>query len=474
MLPVNAKKPFLSSEVCAMFNCMPDGVYITDSRGHTIFVNSSYERISGIKKDLLLDKHMETLIAEGYFKQSASLKVLSGRSCVSIMESFRGTLCLVTGSPVFGKDGQIDFVITTVRPMDELNQLLSKLERAEELNKQYSMEIENLKQHIFHQGDVIGNDPKMRTIYELVDKIASTDTTILLLGETGVGKEILAKHIHSRGNRKKGPFIKINCSAIPEPLFESELFGYESGAFTGAIRKGKPGLLELANDGVLLLDEIGDMTLSSQAKLLRVLQEKTAYRIGGTKPYQFNAKIISATNKDLQHLIRENRFREDLYYRLSVVPIRIPPLRERGKDLIIFAHRFMKDFNARFETNCHFTLSAYQALERYPWPGNIRELRNFIERVVLTCSESPVNEQIIRRMLGEPDPKCLSEDIETDLPTAMAELEKKLLTKALLSTKNTREAAKKLGISQSGVVRKAKRHGIEIPSSSSLIQNEIN
>lgn len=453
---------FLSPDIRHMFDCMPDGIYITDNRGNTIFVNSSYERISGIKKDLLLHKHMEELIEEGYFAQSASLRVLEKNCSVSIMESFKGTLCLVTGSPVFNEKEEIDFVITTVRPMDELNQLLSKLERAEELNKHYSLEIENLKQHIFRQGDVIGNDPKVRAIYELIDKIAFTDTTILLLGETGVGKEILAKHIHSRGNRKAGPFIKINCSAIPEPLFESELFGYESGAFTGAVRKGKAGLLELANDGVLLLDEIGDMTLSSQSKLLRVLQEKSAYRIGGTKPYSFNAKIISATNRDLQQLVREKKFREDLYYRLSVVPVKIPPLRERGKDLIIFADRFIKDFNARFQTQCRFDLSAYQALEQYPWYGNIRELRNFIERIVLTCSQTDINGEIIHSLLGEAEKKPSFDEGHLSLPSAIMQLEKKLLTEALLSSKNTREAAKKLGISQSGVVRKSKRYQIEI------------
>ncbi|WIV13058.1 sigma 54-interacting transcriptional regulator [Proteiniborus sp. MB09-C3] len=459
----NDKDKYLNDIAKSMLNSMQDGIYITDKNGYTLFVNEAYERISGLKREQLIGKHMVDLIMLGYFDDSASLKVLRENKPMSIIDNFEGgRRCLVTSSPVYDKEGNILLIITNLRYMTELHDLQAKLEMTEELNSKYSCEINELRKENINRDNIIGNSKSMKLVYETIDRISEVDTTVLILGETGVGKEVIAKEIHKRSLRKSGPFIKVNCASIPDTLFESELFGYEKGAFTGAMNTGKPGLFELAEEGTILLDEIGEISLASQTKLLRVLQEKQTLRLGGTTPKEIDVRIIAATNKDLKDLVDKGKFREDLYYRLNVIPIRVPSLRERNEDIIFFAFHFLEEFNLKYKKNKSLNYKAYEILKSYYWPGNVRQLKNLIERIVLICPTEVIDETYINNILGNNNliNNYILEDNIT-LEEAVSDLEKQLIYKALRSHGSTRKAAEALGVSQPTVVRKAKRYNIK-------------
>ncbi len=453
---------YLNEATKSIFNSMQDGIYITDKNGYTIFVNDAYERISGLKREQLIGKHMVDLIMQGYFNDSASLKALRENKPMSIIDYFEGgRRCLVTSSPVYDKDKNILLVVTNLRYMTELHDLQAKLEMTEELNSKYSCELKELRKENINRDNVIGNSKKMNLIYETIDRIAEVDTTVLILGETGVGKEVIAKEIHKKSLRKNGPFIKVNCASIPDTLFESELFGYEKGAFTGAVNNGKPGLFELADEGTILLDEIGEISLASQTKLLRVLQEKQTMRLGGTTPKEINVRIIAATNKNLKDLVDKGKFREDLYYRLNIIPLTIPPLRERNEDIAFFAFHFLEKFNLKYDKNKSLTYKAYEALKSYYWPGNVRQLKNLIERFVLICPTEVIDETYINNILGNSNLiNNYTLDDNITLEKAVSDLEKQLIYKALRKHGNTRKAAEALGVSQPTIVRKASRYNI--------------
>jgi len=302
----------------------------------------------------------------------------------------------------------------------------------------------------------------MKKIIELSTRVARVDSTVLITGESGVGKEIIAKLIHRASKRSSGPLIRINCGAIPENLLESELFGYESGAFTGARKDGKPGMFELAEGGTLFLDEIGEMPFSLQVKLLRVLQEREIVRVGGTKPTKVDVRIVTATNSNLEEMVANGTFREDLYYRLNVVNIAIPPLRERVDDIPHLALHFIKKFNTKYNMNKKMTLEAIDRLCQYSWPGNVRELENLIERLVVMVREEEIGVQHLpdslqgRTEVDKGNVVSISEIVP--LKKALEEVEKQLLSKALHKYGSTRKVAKVLGINQSTVVRKANRY----------------
>ncbi|WP_352418602.1 sigma 54-interacting transcriptional regulator [Proteiniborus sp.] len=454
---------YLNDVTKSIFDSMHDGIYITDKNGYTIFVNDAYERISGLKREQLIGKHMVDLIMQGFFKDSASLKALRENKPMSIIDYFEGgRRCLVTSSPVYDKDKNILLVVTNLRYMTELHDLQAKLEMTEELNNKYSCELKELRKENINRDNVVGNSKKMNLIYETIDRISEVDTTVLILGETGVGKEVIAKEIHKRSLRKNGPFIKVNCASIPDTLFESELFGYEKGAFTGAMNNGKPGLFELADEGTILLDEIGEISLASQTKLLRVLQEKQTLRIGGTKSKDINVRIIAATNKNLKVLVDKGKFREDLYYRLNIIPITVPPLRERSEDIIFLAFHFLEEFNLKYNMKKSINYKAYEALKSYYWPGNVRQLKNLIERFVLICPSEVIDDTYINNILGKSslNNNCTLDENLT-LEDAVSSLEKQLIFKALKRYGSTRKAAEALGVSQPTVVRKANKYNIE-------------
>lgn len=449
----------LAVELNAIFESSYDGIYVTDSEGFTLRVNSAYLRITGLSLEQLIGKNIKDIVDQGLISESITSKVLERKERITIKQTIStGKEILVTGNPIFNNQGEIIRVVTNVRDMSELNVLQEKLDRSMELQAHYEREIYQLKNK--HEGEkkIIAKSRQMQNVIEMAERLSRVVTTVLIQGESGVGKELIAQLIHEKSSRSlKGAYIKINCGAIPGELLESELFGYDEGAFTGARKGGKAGLFEIADGGSIFLDEIAELPLNLQVKLLRVLQDKEFTRIGGSKPIMPDVRIISATNKDLYKMVKSKLFREDLYYRLNVVPIVIPPLRERREDIFPLTLYHMEQFSIEHGIKKEISPKTMECLMAYSWPGNIRELINTLERLVVT-----VDREIL-------EPHDLPQILQSDIPelhenksliNAVNSLEKKLIAKALMEHKTTRNAAKILGISQSCLIKKAKKCGI--------------
>lgn len=451
---------FRIKQLYDIIECSYDGIYITDGEANTIFLNRAYEKITGMKKKEMLGKNMKYLEKNGCISKSCTLIVLKCKKSITIQQSFKtGKKVLVSSSPIFDENGNITIVVTNVRDITELYELKEQLEKNKELTKKYYSQVEAMRNQLLNFSDIIAEDDKMLSILEVAKKVAKVDTTVLLLGETGVGKEVIAKYIHKNSKRSDKSFIKINCGAIPENLIESELFGYERGAFTGANKDGKIGLFELADTGTIFLDEVGELPLDMQVKLLRVLQEGEIKRVGGIKNIKVDVRIIAATNRNLEEMVKKKVFREDLYYRLNVIPIIILPLRERKLDIEPLIKHFLYMFNKKYDFNKQITSGAVDSLKKYDWPGNVRELKNIIERVVIMSH----GDKILRSDLPIKEVWSSSQQIGIEsrnitLKEAVENLEKNLIESAFEECGNVRAAAKELGIDASTLVRKRKKY----------------
>jgi PAS domain S-box-containing protein len=438
-----------------------DGIYITDGDANTILLNSSYEKITGMKKKEMLGKNMRYLEDNNYISRSGTLMVLKSGENVTIEQKFKtGKTVLVSSSPIFNKDGIITMVVTNVRNITELYELKEQLNKNRKLTEKYHYELEAIRKQLLKFSDIIAKDEKMLNILDMAKKVAKVDTTVLLLGETGVGKEKVAKYIHKNSSRCSKSFIKIDCGCVPCNLIESELFGYEKGAFTGASKDGKIGLFELADGGTIFLDEVGELPLDMQVKLLRVLQEGEIKKVGGTNTIKIDVRVIAATNRNLEEMVRKNMFREDLYYRLNVVPIKIIPLRERRGDIEPLIGHFMSIFNKKYNFRKVITRAAVESLRNYAWPGNVRELKNIIERVMIMStgdkilrSDIPIKEIWDNKKYDSGIAKK-----HITLREAVCDLEKSLIENAFERYGNVRDAARELGIDASTLVRKRKRY----------------
>jgi len=308
---------------------------------------------------------------------------------------------------------------------------------------------------------VVAYSVEMGRVLQLAAKVAPVNTTVLILGESGVGKEVVARFIHMSGPRRNGPFVNINCGAIPGSLLESELFGYEAGAFTGARREGKPGMIEMAAGGTLFLDEISELPTDLQVKLLQVIQERKLVRVGGVKPLNVDIRIIAATNRDLAAMVARGEFRADLFYRLNVVPITIPPLRERPDDVIPLIYHFLDRYNSAHGYKKVISEDAREVLTRYSWPGNVRELENLIERLVVTVEGDEITVRDLPRAIleegGVSQPHVVVGGI-MPLRQAVEEVERQLIQRALAEKRSTYSIARLLGVNQSTVVRKIRKY----------------
>lgn len=456
------EEKILAQELQDIIESSYDGIWITDGEGYTLHVNSAYERISGLKKEELLGRHMQELVDKGYFSDSVTLHVLKNKERATIIHEIRktGKRTLITGNPIFNEDGEIVRVVTNVRDITELIQLKQTLEDKEKQAARYQNELAQLRSQRV-QEDFVVESQQMRHIYDLATWVGQVDSTVLILGESGVGKEVVAQIIVRSSERRDEPFIKVNCGAIPDNLLESELFGYEKGSFTGADKKGKPGMFELAHKGTILLDEVAEIPLNLQVKLLRAIQEQEVMRVGGTKPMKLDVRIITATNKDLEEQVRLGEFREDLFYRLNVIPITVPPLRERKDDIPPLIDHFLRKFNAKYRLNKVIRHAVVDRLITYHWPGNVRELQNIVERMVVLSREDEVGLDTLPLQLNasvEPD-RQFHVDVSGVVPLkdALFEVEKKLVLKALQKYGTTRKAADALGVDQSTVVRKVQK-----------------
>ncbi|MDN5346527.1 MAG: hypothetical protein PWP65_91 [Clostridia bacterium] len=336
------------------------------------FVNSSYSRIRGIPKEDIVGRKLQT-VRTG---QLVSEAIKSGKPRLDIHKKFGNEEYIVSVMPLICNDGNIIGAISVSQEIQRVKRLIEKCQSSGISLKQFDSRNDVFAEANYTFSHIITQDKKFQAVLERARRVANTDCSVLICGESGTGKEMLAQAIHNASYRREKYFVAVNCAAIPEDLLESELFGYEPGAFTGARAKGKMGLFEIANGGTLFLDEIGDMSLTLQAKLLRVLQEGKIRHLGGTRETKVNVRVIAATNKNLEKMLQEGQFREDLYYRLNEIPINIPPLRHRPLDIPLLVDYFLQKLNKERNTSISISRRALEVLQAHSWPGNVRELKN--------------------------------------------------------------------------------------------------
>lgn len=433
-------------------NCF-DGIYVADGNGRTLWLNEGFERAYGLDARDFLGRDARELERLGYIKPLITWKVITTRQRQSAVQRTKaGKSVLATGVPLLDERGNVRKVIINSRDLTELVELQQRLSETEASLARTQSELAQLRRETRKIEGLIWSSGAMQAVVDLALRLAAVDTTILIQGESGVGKDVLARVIHAEGVRRDAPFVKINCGAIPAELLESELFGYDRGAFTGARKEGKPGTLELAHRGTLFLDEIGEMPPPLQVKLLQVLQDRVVTRVGGTKPIEVDFRLIAATNRDLKAMVRDKTFREDLFYRLSVVPIEIPPLRQRSEDIIPLTHRFLTEVNERYGYARRFSGPLMDCMLHYPWPGNVRELRNIVERMVVTAVGDEVGLEALPMEFHE-DGFRGSQD-SSAFREARREREVDIVQAAVEQCGSVRRAALHLGISESTVKRK--------------------
>ncbi|MEH7331290.1 sigma 54-interacting transcriptional regulator [Neobacillus drentensis] len=449
----------LNKDLNAILSSIYDEILVVNAKGELIrFSDNIIQDFWKVDLKELIGKNILELEDQGLFTPSVTRLVLEKRKKVSVVQETKtGRKILAVGNPVFNEKGDLDRIIVASRDITETTRLKSELLEMRKISEQYKKELDDFKSKDRFLKKLIYCSPKMEKIMNQVKKIADFSSTVLLHGESGVGKEVIAQAIHQLGKRSSKPFLKLNCGAIPENLLESELFGYAKGAFTGADKNGKEGYFKQANEGILFLDEIGEMPMHLQVKLLRVLQEQEVIPIGSTTPIKVNVQIVAATNKKLEKMVEEGTFREDLFYRLNVIPLHIPPLRERTEDISLLSFHFLQKLNEKYDRNYHLTPDAVNVMEFYPWPGNVRELQNIIERLVVTADHSAIDAEFVSQFLSLGyEHKKMKPVITRVIPLqeAIDHVEEQLIVLAMNQYKTTTKAAKALGISQSSVSRK--------------------
>ncbi len=449
----------------AALEASSDGILVSDEKGNVVYVNDAYESTTGLKKDFMIGKNLKTLLEEKTFNAAASLSVLENQKPVSLLHQYvTGKNALTTANPIYDKSGELSGVVCNTRNISELVSLRKELERTKILTQKYSNELQQLRQEQLKCEGLVYKSQAMAETLKFASKVAEFDSTVLITGESGTGKEVLAKFIHQNSPRENGPFIKVNCSAIPGELFESELFGYVPGSFTGASTQGKTGMFELANGGTILLDEIGELDLSVQPKLLRVLQEMEIHPVGAEKTVKIDVRVLAATNVNLAEEVKNGNFREDLFFRLNVLPIKIPPLRERKEDIFEIASYFLEKLNRKYKKNIIITSEVEKILTNYSWPGNVRELENLVEYLfIVNPSDQITIEQLPSWVLTEhvmEEHTCENGDCIPRLNYMLDMYEKNIITVALRKHNSVKETAETLDIHPSTLFRKIKKHKI--------------
>ncbi|SMC77035.1 sigma-54 interaction domain-containing protein [Papillibacter cinnamivorans] len=442
----------------AVVDNLVEGVYVTDRRDVTQYVNPAYLKHTGTQREKVLGRTVQEIVDEGILYREPQ-NGEQRKSTPDVLKSRDGHVIrgYVTSIPAFDEGGDLRRVIVSVFDTQKL-----KIREDTSLHRHGGEEPIEIWEDFGKEGDnpMIGSDPSMRKIKRTILRAAPTDVTILITGESGVGKEAVADKIYQFSKRGDGPYVKVNCAAIPTNLLESELFGYEKGAFTGANPAGKAGLFELADHGTILLDEIGDLSPELQIKLLRVLQQKELMRIGATRPTRLDVRIIAATNADLKKKILEGKFREDLYYRLSVVLVDVPPLRERKQDIGRLTGYYFEKYCLKHGRKLRLTDEARMLFQSYEWPGNVRELQNVIENAVICSEGEQVEAAGFSERLGFETPPTAGEPFS--LQSALDSYEKGLIEAALAETGGVRRAAAFLNVDPSTISRKARKFCIRI------------
>ena len=445
-----------------------DLLTVSDKNGTLVKVNSQIEKQFGIKKELAVGTSVNDLETNGVLSKSITKEVLKreselkdtaekGKPYSLVQDTKTGHRLLVTSTPLYGRNGELYKIFNISKDVTSMKELEVKLQEAEELIKEYETKVSSME----NSQKIITSNLSMQHALNTVMQITTVDSTVLIEGETGVGKDVMARNIHDTSINKDGPFVKVNCGAIPDSLLESELFGYKKGAFTGALNQGKAGFVASAEGGTLFLDEIGELPLNIQVKLLELIQSKTYYPIGSVDPQTASIRIIAATHRDLAQMVKDGSFRQDLYYRLNVIPIYIPPLRERRSEIPRLTNEFLRKFCEKYNKNKHISREAMAIIINAPWPGNIRELENMIERMVVTSlshiiTPEDLPEQIQNDTSLENEADAIEIKINKIIPLKDAQqmVEKAMFEKAIELFPNKSVAADVLGIHRTTFSRK--------------------
>ncbi len=458
-------RSLVEKEIDSILDVLNDGIYISDRDGTTLKVNTMYEKLIGLKKEELVGRRVQDLVREGVFDIVLNPQIVqTGKPATLVQTGKRGNKLVLSGYPILDENGQVALVVTFVRDVTLMSQLQEQIAAQNKLLEKFRSSVRYMIEENFQKFPIASfKSREMANLAKLIEKIAVTEATVLILGETGVGKEFFARAIHRASPRADKTFFKLDCTTIPENLIESELFGYAGGAFSGAHAKGKPGLFEMADRGTLFLDEIGELPFAMQAKLLRAIQDQEITPVGSTRVRKVDVRIVAATNRELEKEVENERFRSDLYYRLRVAVVTIPPLRERPDDIMPLAAYFLKKYAAKYKKELRFAPGIEGMFLRHRWPGNIRELENTIESLVVTCERGVIEPADVGQSLHREcvdRAQSLYERLDTQdrsLKAIMHELEREILTGALQVHGSMAKVAEAFKVDRSTIFRKIKR-----------------
>jgi PAS domain S-box-containing protein len=436
-----------------------DGLFVTDHTGKVVMANQAYMEMFEVDSSEVLGRNVADLVEKGLWKPNLFKKVVENKQTISVIQtSHRNKNILSTGIPIFDLDQKLRFVIFNDRDISILNRMLESLEKEEHKDGWLRFELTNSGLIQSEIKDIVAHSSAMLNVLKMVVRVSTFDIPLLLMGESGVGKTLIARLVHRLSERRNGTFLDLNCGAIPENLLESELFGHEPGSFSGASSRGKRGLFEMADNGTLFLDEISEIPLHLQVKILKFIDTSEMIRVGGVRPIKINTRILSASNRDLKEMVQKGLFREDLFFRLNVIPIQIPPLRERKEDIIPLTNCFIKLFGKEFNRPKTISKAALNALCEYNFPGNVRELENLVKRLVTMTDENYIRIKHLPEILQNlhaSDAKVES-DHQVSYQKAMASFERKIIKDAIRKYGSQRKAAQALGLNQSTLSRKLK------------------
>jgi transcriptional regulator with PAS, ATPase and Fis domain len=451
-------------ELDVIIDSMSDGLWVCDGEANVLRLNPASARLNDVDPVSTVGRNMRALVEEGVFDRSATLEVLKTGKPVNMLQTRRGRKLVLTGTPVRDDAGRLIRVVVNERDVTEIETLQRGLEEQEAIKDRFRGELLEQQIEKVESRRVIAKSPAMQKALRQAIKVAGADSTVLILGESGVGKGLFADLIHKYSPRAQRPLVKVNCGAIPDSLVEAELFGHEKGAFTGAQAKGRAGYFEAAEGGILFLDEIAELPLSSQVKLLRFLEDRRITRVGATASREVDVRVLAATHRDLQEMVDQGLFRLDLFYRLNVIPLAIPPLRERRECLLPILRHYVDHYAARLGARRRLSRAATDTLLAYGWPGNVRELMNLCERLVvmsdtevIDSSDLPPN---VATAAADATAAPAAWDDEVPLDEALERTERVLLLRARQRYGSQSEMARALGVNQSTVARKLKRYGI--------------
>jgi len=460
----------LSKQLELIFETSSDGIWVCDGEGIIVALNKASERLNGVSAREVVGKSVSVMIDKNIVDVNITPEVIRTRQSISRMQYIKrtGRHLMVTGSPAFDDHGKLIMIVVNERDVTELDVLKKKLEKAKWEKEQAMSRLTSLEATQHNDMAALADNPVMIQVFETGLKLAQHEVTnILVTGETGSGKGVLCKFIQKNSPRRKQPFITINCAALPKSLLEAELFGYERGAFTGARENGKPGLFELADKGILFLDEIGDMPMSIQSKLLKYLDDYEVMRLGGTRSRKIDCLILAATNQNLEKRVEGRLFRRDLLHRINRFVLNIPPLRERQEDIFILSNHFLDEQNRRFGIRKRIGSSGMALLKKYPFPGNVRELRNIIEQAAVIAKDEYIDSFLKEKISidshqVENADALLPHEPKESFQTALDRYEKKLIAVAAVGCRSSIELASNLGVSQATAFRKMKKFGIQL------------